>query len=163
MPNKTPQPTSVIEWEFPEYTPAIRTKKWYVLMILILLALIIYAILTDNFLFALIIVMFGIIIFINQRHEPQKIKITLSSQGIKLGEKEYPYSQLSNFWLIYNPPVVKNLYFIFKNSWRPHLSIPLTEQNPLEVRSFLRRYLPEDLEQEGEPLSDVLGRLFKIF
>ncbi len=152
-----------IEWEFFEYSQPQRSKKWYLLTSLVLVGLIIYALLTANFLFALIIVMFGIIIFINQRQQPQKIKFTINPQGIKLGEKEYLYKDLKNFWIIYNPPHIKNLYFTFQASWRPRLTIPLEKQNPLEVRSFLRQYLEEDLEQEDEPLSDILGRLFKIF
>lgn len=151
-----------IEWEFLEHTQPQRGGKWYLLTSLVLFGLIIYALLTTNFLFALIIVMFGIIIFINQRRQPQQIKFVIDSRGIKVGEKSYSYNELDNFWIIYQPPHVKTLYFNFKSSLRPRLAISLEKQNPLEVKAFLRQYLEEDLEQEEEPLSDILGRLFKI-
>ena len=48
-------------WEFPEYIKYSRTKWWYIGMGLLAGAIIIYALIVKNFLFALIIIMAGII------------------------------------------------------------------------------------------------------
>jgi len=42
------------------------------------------------------------------------------------------------------------------------LVIPIQGENPVNIRSFLRQYLEEDLEAEAEPFSEALGRLLKI-
>ncbi|KKU49315.1 MAG: hypothetical protein UX68_C0001G0063, partial [Parcubacteria group bacterium GW2011_GWA2_46_9] len=69
---------------------------------------------------------------------------------------------LKSFWIIYEPPEVKMLYFDFKNAWRPRLPIPLQDENPIEVRRLLLKYLEEDLSRESEPTSDALSRLLRL-
>ena len=54
------------------------------------------------------------------------------------------------------------LYINPKSMWRPHIGIPLLDNDPNHVREALLTYLPEDLEQEDEPTSDFLGRLLKF-
>ncbi len=151
-----------ITWEFPEYVKHIRKKGWYIWASFISLLIIIYSLLTTNYLFALLVIMFDLILVINHRQDPQKIEFTINHDGIHLGKKFYKYNDISKFWLIYQPPHAKNLYFEFKTSIRPKLSIPLGDQDPLEVKSFLRQYLEEDLDQENESLTDIIGRIFKL-
>ena len=152
----------LLKWSFPEYQKYERRRGWYFWAILISLGIIIYSLLTQNWLFALIIIMFGIIIVINHHNEAEEIKFEINHDGIKLDNRLYKYDEIGRFWIIYQPPEVKNLYFDMKSPLRPQLSIPLGKENPIEVKSFLRQYLVEDLEEEQEPFSDVLGRLFKL-
>lgn len=151
-----------ISWEFPEYVKHDRQRGWYIWMGTFALFIVIYSLFTANYLFALLVVMFGIVFIINHRQEPHQIKFKIDHQAIRLGDKSYNYKDIDKFWIIYQPPHIKNLYFEFKSSLRPKLSIPLEKQDPLEIKSFLRQYLEEDLEQDQESLTDTLGRVFKI-
>jgi hypothetical protein len=45
---------------------------------------------------------------------------------------------------------------------RPHLSIPLKESNPIEVRNYLLRFLKEDLGRNDAPLSEGLSKVLKL-
>lgn len=151
-----------IKWTFKEYEKHERKQGWYLTTAIIGGAILIYAILTHNFLFALIVIMFGIVMVINHHNQPDDIKFEINHDGIKLNRKQYPYKELENFWIIYEPPEVKNLYFHFKTSLKPRLSIPLIDNNPIEIKAFLRQYLEEDLDQDQEPASETLGRLWKL-
>ena len=162
-PHKPDQPKNEpISWPFKEYEKYDRSRNWYLATIIICAAILIYAIWNRNYLFAFIIIMFGIIMAIKHRFEPADILFEINHKGIQLGQKHYPYSELSNFWIIYEPPTVKNLYFSLKSGLNPELSIPLADQNPLKVKSFLRQYLEEDLDQENEPASEAISRLLKL-
>jgi len=79
-----------------------------------------------------------------------------------VGTKFYPFSELEKYWIIYNPPEVKTLYFEPKNIIKHRLSVPLLDADPLLIRSYLNQYLFEDLDVEEEPLSDRLGRILKM-
>ena len=151
-----------IKWDFLEYEKPVRGKGWYIWATVIGLFIIIYSVLTANFLFALIVIMMGMIMVINSHKPAQKIEFEMNSKGIKIDKKEYNYKDIENFWILYQPPEVKNLYFEFKSSIKHRLFIPLEKENPVEIRAFLREYLEEDLEQENEPFSDVMGRVFKL-
>jgi len=149
-------------WEFPEYFKYERSKLWYLGMGILGGILLIYCLFAKNFLFALIVIMVGIIIFLYEAKEPLNVSFSITEDGLELGRNFYPWKDLKNFWIIYEPPKIKTLYFIFKNAWRPRLNIPLLDQNPLKIREKLLEYLDEDLEKEEEPISDSFGRFLKL-
>jgi len=91
------------------------------------------------------------------------VKISLTEEGIIVGRKFYDYDEFKNFSIVYKPKQeTKSLYFEFNNSLRPRLSIPLKKMNPLLIRKNLLKYLPEDLDRTDRPLSEELGKLFKL-
>jgi len=49
-----------ISWKIPEYREHERSKKWYIIAIAIMALLLLYAIFTANFLFAVILIVVGI-------------------------------------------------------------------------------------------------------
>jgi hypothetical protein len=151
----------VFEWQINEFERYERSNRWYIFMGIICLALIIFAIFTANFLFALIILLFAFIIVLREFYNPEKIDFKISNQGALLGGKLFPYKEIGKFYIIYEPPESKFLYLAFK-SLKPTLSVFLADQNPVKIREFLLKYLEEDLEKEDEHIADTLGRLFKI-
>lgn len=151
-----------ISWSFPEHEKYERSRRWYIVAGIIAALLFAYALLNSNWLFALIIVMVIMIIFINHHSEPRQIEFTLDHDGMRLGGKQYKYKEIKNFWIIYEPPTVKKIFFVFMSSSKPILSVPIEKENPMDVRAFLRQYLEEDLEQEAEPFSEAMGRILKI-
>ena len=149
-------------WKIAEYLKHQRTKRWYVISFFLLAILIVYAVYTANFLFAVILIFIAIIQYFNDRSEPLQLDFSITPEGIMIDDKLYAYREIDNFYIIYEPPAVKNLYFIFKNILRPRLAIPLDDQDPVKIRELLRNYLEEDLEKEYEPLTDKLGRFLKL-
>lgn len=153
---------SRLEWEVNEFVRYERGALWYTISILVGLGLLVYAILTANFLFALIIVMFALALYLSIITEPAKIRFALTDGGIEIGRSRYPYHEIKSFWLIYDPPEVKKLYLDFRTPLRPRLTIDLDDVNPNDVRSALMARVHEDLTQVEEPMTEILGRLFKI-
>ena len=152
----------MLQWEVYEYARYERGALWYAIAILSGLGLLVYAILTSNFLFALIIVMFSLALYLSIITEPAKIRFALTEDGLEIGRIRYPYREIKSFWLIYDPPEVKNLYFYFRSPLRPRLTIDLADANPVQVRLALLTRVHEDLTQAEEPLTEIIGRLFKI-
>jgi len=97
----------VYQWAVKEYVQHQRERRWYWVMGILAAALLVYAVIAGNYLFALIIVLFGIILFLHDLLEPMEVGFAITSVGIILGKKFYRYSELKNFWFIYNPPEVK--------------------------------------------------------
>jgi len=157
-----PKTKTEISWKIPEHHDHERSHRWYVIAISALGLLLIYSFLTVNFLFAIILIVVGITMTIQDRQETPKIDFSISDEGVIIGQKQYKFSAFKNFWLYYEPDENKLLFLEFKNSIRPRLSIPLLNKNPLRIRSILLRYIPEDIEKEYEPLSEQLTRLLKL-
>lgn len=154
---------NTLSWEIPEYVKHERGRRWYVLAVSAAALFVLFALLTHNFLFAVIIIICSAVIYLNEIREPEMIRFSLFNQGITVGKKTYLFSEFKDFSILYKPHEdLRSLYFEFKNGMKPRLSISLEEQNPLLIRKYLLRYLPEDLDRVNMPWSEGLARLFKL-
>lgn len=158
-----PQENFLISWTFPEFTLPERSRTWYMGAILIALVLLFYAIVTSNFLFGLIVILTAVVLVTRQAKEVEEVFFGLNEDGVQVGEKFFEFKEIKIFWIIYEPPQVKNLYFETDSLWRPRLTIPLQDANPVKVRRLLLDHMvKEDLKKENEPLSEALGRRLKL-
>jgi len=151
------------EWEFDEFPRHERTRLWYIVALIISGGLLLFAILSLNYLFAAIILIIGVIVIMQNRREPQRLTLNICEDGLAIGTNTfYEWKAIKNFWIVYEPPEVKNVYFDFKAGVRPSISLPLEKQNPLNIRKILLNYLPEAVDQENESFSDGLRRILKL-
>ena len=151
-----------VKWNFPEFVNAKKSKRWYVVVISVLVILLLFAVFTGNFLFAVILLL-GAFVMIFQSYGPSRsIPVVIGEDGIVVDRDFIQYKNLQNFWLIYQPPEVKFLYLSFKNQLRSNLALPLEDINPLLVREALLNHIEEDLEQNEEDMSEVVSRLLRI-
>ncbi len=153
---------TLLEWSIAEYEEHIRPTAWYVIMTILGSFLVGYAILTDNFMFAIIIVLFAIIVFLQSHQKPIVVPFRITELGIIINNRLYQYSELKDFYIIYQPPQIKMLFIETEASLRPRLRIPLMDTNPNEVRELLLEFLEENVEKEEEPFSDKVAREWKI-
>ena len=164
-----------LNWQVPEYRVPERGRNWYIFAAIFIIICLFFSFFTikswhivflsynSNFLFVIIILISAAITYINESRPPMMINFELGPDGVKVGAKFYDYDEIKNFAVLYKPKEsIKSLYFEFKRSTRPRLSIPLRRMDALTVRSFLIRYLDEDLERENQPLSEQLTKLLKL-
>ncbi|MFH1838130.1 MAG: hypothetical protein ABH808_01370 [Candidatus Kuenenbacteria bacterium] len=152
----------LVVWNFPEFIKHKRSQRWCIFMTIMAIGLLFFALFTKSFLFAIIVILFGIILILFDLKEPISIKFQIFERGIQVAENFYLWRELENFWIIYQLPETKNLYFKFKNFIKPNLVVSLEDQNPLRIREILLKYLNEDLEQEDESFSEQFGKILKI-
>ena len=122
--------------------------------------LLLYAFYTRNFLFALIVVMMVLMLF--TASAKPKNNLTITSGGIKLANQNIPWKDITKFWIIYQPPEVKTLPCDL-SLLMPQISIPLEQQNPVQLRELLLKYVPEDLTKQEESNVDALSRILKWY
>ena len=151
----------VLGWLVDEYERHERGPVWYAALILAGAGLILYALVVQNFLFAIIIVMFGVIIGLSTLRDPDRILFQVTTRGISVGHLFVPYKALKDFWIVYEPPYVKSLYIEHKNDLTPRIVVPIEDADPVEIRRALLDYLDENGKAE-EPLGDLLGRVLKL-
>ena len=151
------------KWQVPEYDKHARPKIWYIIASVLAVALLLFSIISGNFLFAIIIIISALVIILHDGKEPEKVDFVIYSEGIMIGKRFYDYDEIKNFSVIFKSSRgIKNLYFEFNGMVKPRLSIPLENMNPLQIREILLKYLKEDLERTNEPVSEGLAKLFKL-
>ncbi|MFA5420672.1 MAG: hypothetical protein WC280_01430 [Patescibacteria group bacterium] len=152
-----------IIWEIDNIIKHQRSRRWYIAATIIALSFIAYAIIVNNYLFALIIILSVSLIIFYDNEEVKKINVEIKNEGISLGDKLYTFDSISVFYIIYKPEEnIKKIYFEFKNPLSHRLIVPLENENPIPIRSYLLQYLEEDLDKKDEPLSDFFSNVFKI-
>lgn len=152
----------IADWKFPEYEQHHRSDGWYILFGLVSGILLLSALFTGNFLFAVIILLFIFIVFVHSTKRPGMVNLRIRENGIDIEDRHIPYESISAFWIVYKPPYANNLYIRRKNFLAPILSIPMQQINPLAIREILEQHIEEDLEEEDETLSEILSRTLKI-
>jgi hypothetical protein len=152
----------IAAWAFPEFVKYQRTAVWYTITVIAGALCFFYGIFTRNFLFSLIVVMVALIFFLYHIKHPLNIKFAITEDGIGLGNAFYLWKDLQSFWIIYEPPEVKQLYLQTKRFFPGALSVPLEKENPVKVRAALLKYLPEDSTKTTELASDTFSRILKI-
>ncbi len=152
----------LVVWEIDEYPRQTRSRRWYMIMAVAGVSLIVYSIATANFLFAVIILMSGIITLLSDFKHPDRIVVAVTSTGFVVGETYYDFRAIRDFALVYEPPEVKLLYVSFRQAWNPMLAIPLEDTDPNAVRKELLPFCLENLDRTSETLTEVLRRVYKL-
>jgi hypothetical protein len=153
---------SLLDWETWEYPPHERGRLWFVLAAIVGAALLVFSLATTNYLFAIVILMIGVVMFMSGMRHPDRITIHITDLGVVVGDHFHDYKDIKDFSVIYDPPDTKLLYLDFNQLWEPLHAIPLEDVDPVLVRDNLLPYVYENLAREEETLTDVLRRVYKL-
>jgi len=150
-----------IAWVAYEYPQHERGVVWKIIAGLFVLSAIVFGVMYEALTFSLAIGAFALVYYLMHREKPKQINIILSNIGIKIGNIKYAYSDIKEFWVIYEPPFVRTLNLRVANGFINEVKIELDGQDPAVVREFLKTRIKE-LEGQKEGATDLLLRLFKL-
>ena len=146
-----------LEWTAPEYEYHEKSSDWYWVVGIISVALFFVALILNNFLFALLVLLGGFVLALHGARRPEEIRIMLDASGVRVGDRMFPHRELLSFWIEYDPPERRDLRFHTDKMLGPDLVILLGETDPNEVRSYLTQFVKE--EHRDEPLVHSLSRM----
>lgn len=149
-------------WEMPAYERHDRGSKWYIIMAIVVAAFSVYALWTTNYLFAFIVLISAIILVLAGNEKPEKVLVQIGENGIVLEGNFLPFEDINQFAIVYQPPNIKVLYLYPRSLVLYRKRVYLGDQDPVEIRNHLRRYVKEDLNLRDEHLSDLLAKIFKL-
>jgi len=161
MENKNAFENKVFSWEAPEFIKHQKGPIWFIIAGIIAVMLIVYAVMSNSWTFAVAILIMSGVYFLYQHLEPNKIVVTISEMGVKFDSQEFPFSDIEAFWFIYKPPHVQNLHLRTKKKFQQDLVIPLENQDPAPLYEFLASKVPEWSDKE-ESIQETLIRSLKL-
>lgn len=151
---------TLLSWETEEYTHHQKNKDWYWAVGIVTFGFLALAIILQNYLFAIMVLIGGFVISLYGAKKPRVIKFAITSRGIMADKILYPYDNLKYFWLNYDPPHIRALYLISKKTFQPQITIPIGHADPNQIREHLIKFLEE--KEIEEPLFDTIARFFKF-
>lgn len=145
-----------IEWEAPSfyYNPQ---KKYLALIVTLLLCgagvMLFYRIDTLG---AILLILSSFMLILYANKKPAVSKVVVNQAGVMTDDQAYYYKELKSFWLDYGPNGPKELSLEAKKWYRPYVKISIENQNPVEIRALMIKFIPEKEHQRS--LVDFISR-----
>lgn len=149
---------NTLEWSALEYEERERNSDWYWALGVVIVASSLASIIYNNYFFAALLVLSGILLGFFAIKKPDVVHYELSEQGLRIRSALYPYQNIKSFWV-----QVGSRPTLFIKSGRiflPIISIPIPEEHAEEIHNiFVHQNIPEEEmhEHPAEKIMDALG------
>ena len=152
---------SHIKWQALEHEHKIRSRDWFWAVGLISLFIIIFAIIINNYLFAVFIFLAGLILIFRGNRTPGLINCEITNRGVILGEHLLPYDNFEGFFVEIDHSDKQKHKILLKSQklLAPLIVVPADNQDPEFIRSALMTKLKEEKLEESVwvKLAEILG------
>jgi len=140
----------LVSWQAKKFENFERHPWWGISLFIILIILLTYSLLTDNFLLSIILILSGIIVYLFEKKDPETYHFAICETGIIAHDRFYEFLDIENFWIFYEPGQLgrKELSIKTTRHFMPYIHLPLGNQDPNEVRNSLLTYIPEEIHKE---------------
>jgi len=137
-----PEESKPMSWEILEYHEHPKGFYWHLFWGVILALGAVYAIMSRDFLFGVILIIAGLFAFRIAFEEPKELSCRLDMHRVIVNETEYPLSRFSSFE-IYRSHNAFILYLFSKHLAGTPLILPLHHEDVERVRAILKPHLQE--------------------
>jgi hypothetical protein len=145
----------------PEFLDYPRGPLWYLVAAVIGIGIITFGVLTHAITLTIAFLLFIAVYWLLHHHESKILEVAITQHGIRIEEKEFiPFGEISEFWIIHNPPFVSDLKLKVQRKWNPIRTIHIFGQDPTELRNLLTPHVKEVTREEE--LSDLIARSLRL-
>jgi hypothetical protein len=157
-------------WSALEYEEKDRSSDWFWALGVIIVTSSITAIIFENYFFAGLILLSGILLGFLAIKKPDTVTYELNQKGLKIRNRLYPYENIKSFWIQLdmhpevNPhhgePIKPILFIHSERAFMPILSLPIDETIAEGIHSImLSRNIAEVemKEHASEKIMEALG------
>lgn len=109
-----------------------------------------------NIITTIFLALLGVMIFVQSRKEPEEGSFEVSPVGIKINDTVHHIREVKSFWIEYQPEGIKELSLRLNKWHAPYLKIPIGDTNPLQIRSMLVLFIPE--EEHEDTIVEIVQR-----
>lgn len=148
-----------ISWQGYEHTHHEKSSDWFWALGIVALSSAVVAIVFENILFALLILIGAFTVALLAAKTPHLIHFEINRRGIAIDDLLYPFSTLESFWIDEDEHEHHTLILKSQRVIMPYIIIPLDELIEFEdVRNVLLTKLEE--EELHEPISHRILEFF---
>jgi hypothetical protein len=151
-------------WSALEYEEKDRTSDWFWALGIIVVTSSIAAIIFENYFFATLIILSGILLGFFAIKKPDMVTYELNQKGLTIRNRLYPYENIKSFWIQLgeHPETnIKPILFIHsERAFMPILSIPIAETIAEDIHSIMLSKNIAEVEMKehaSEKIMEALG------
>jgi hypothetical protein len=153
---KNPATHEPVSWTASEYVAHDKSLGWYLTLGLVIVgAAVVVYLLTKELISSVVIVIMGIAFGAFAARKPQELEYLLDNNGLKVGNRLYPYTQFKSFNVL-EEESIHSIMLIPLQRFMPPLSVYYAPEDEDKIADALSSYLPF---QERKP--DVVDRVMR--
>ena len=145
---------SKVSWRAREFEKKEKSTDWYWLVGIIIVGVSVISFIQGNELFGIFIIIAGGALFLFGFINPRELNFEINNDGIRAGNKIYPYRNLKSFWISENNVLMLDADRMIS----PKIILPVQEGMREIVREALRERIPEIRTEEPVSLA-ILEKL----
>ncbi len=150
-----------ISWSGPLFHHAPKAISINIVAISLFVIAALVQIFQDNIITTVFFALLGVVVLAHGYKKPKIVDFKIDSLGVRVGERAFRFREIKSFWIEYEPDLdIKELSLQLKKWYMFYVKVPLADQNPVQIRSFLLDFIPE-IEHE-DTLADTLSRKLGI-
>lgn len=148
-------------WEGAEHEHVEKTTDWYWGLAIIIITGVVVALISKNYLFAVLLVLGGTMLGMYANDKPKPVAVEISERGIKLDRDLYIFETIESFWMYKDQRDTNQLLIVTGRKILPQRIISIPESIPvLELRNYLAQRIEE---KESKPtLLNTLAQSFGL-
>lgn len=148
-----------LTWTALEFNQNTRQSSILFGIIGVLVAVIIYALITNNPVMAITFVLLATVTFLQGRKRPKTLSCAITVEGVTVGDEQYVFENIRSFWVFYEPEE-QSLFLKTNGALIASVRVPLGNMSPTIIREAI---LPFAREEKYEPtLIDTLSTFLHI-
>lgn len=149
-----------LSWQAPEFEMFERDKKWYLIVLGMLLLIIGYALFTNSIVMAILFILIGVVGYIYINKEPRILTFMITKKGLVVEREIYEFDSLKSFWIFYEVDNIRVISLHTEGYLAPYIHIPIHDEDPVMIRKILLDYIPEEKHEPG--IAETLDRLLHL-
>ena len=134
---------ALYSWSAPEFLYHKKSALWHIGVYSSIAAITLIMIFSKQWFSIPVFLLITILVFQYAEVKPKNIAVTITSLGIIVGNKFYPFSEVKSFWILYNPPL-KQLNLELTKRFSPIISVLIDNTDPAVIKELLSPYIMED-------------------
>lgn len=146
---------ALLSWNAPEFTFTNKPGGWFALLTLFFGILIAIAVVTQQWLSIGLFALMGIALAIYANRKPRTLNYTITTHGVHVGEKAYPFDAFSSFYEVsdYGQRVFE---LVPAKRLGTLVSLPVQKDHERDLEEMMGTVLPKTPAR-----NDVIDRLFR--
>ena len=132
-----------LEWSALEYEDKDHNTDWFWALGIIVIAISIASIIYQNYFFAMLIILSGVLIAVFAVKKPEMVHYEINQKGLMIKNRLYPYEKIKSFWVqIEKTPT---LFIKSERLFLHIISLPIEKDLADKIKNMmLSKQLPEE-------------------
>jgi hypothetical protein len=145
-----------LNWSAPEYEEKDHSRDWFWALGIIVATGSIAAIIFNDYFFAVLLILSGILLGFFAVKKPEMISYELNNKGLRIGSRLYLYENIKSFWVQLERPL---LFIHSERIFMPIITIPIEKIMAEDIHSIMLAQNVAEVEMKEHPSEKIMEAL----